>query len=155
MLRRGELTTGQARIVSGTPYWPLGYAVEWGNGAKRRRVADLEFAERIKAEQGEGVLVARAAEVPAVVGLREVTELTGWADLSASAMRTKGQMPAVDYPTLAKPVWLLDTLMAWAEETGRTLRAEVVETLREGRYDGPGSQILRRGVHAPTASGHE
>lgn len=153
--KRGLLTNEQALIVSGSPYWPLGYAVEWADTVRTvQKRPDAAELRAIKQAQGRGVMVSTAAEVEPVAGLQELTALYGLGRNVASAMRAKGgaSLPPEDYVVSGKPLWLVETLASAAAERGRTVDEGVLAALRARTYDGPGSVVIARGRAAHTTT---
>ncbi|MFJ8314236.1 MULTISPECIES: hypothetical protein [unclassified Streptomyces] len=158
-VHRGDLSYEDAAIVSGKPFWPGGLAVAFANppGSGGRQLDQVVLAELMQ-EQGATFRPASKEELPALVGLQEYAELFGVTQqLVASARRRTladegAMLPPSDYLLSSSPVWLLDTVLDGAEETmahsrkdAWKLRDDVADALREGRYDGPGSSIAKRG----------
>ncbi|WP_406436872.1 hypothetical protein OHB14_61015 [Streptomyces sp. NBC_01613] len=94
------------------------------------------------------------------MGAQEYGELFGVTQIAVgqAALRHNGMLPAPDYVLSGSKWWLLDTVLDAAETTMQKsrkgtwqLRDEVVEALREGQYEGPGSFIARRGSAAQRA----
>ncbi|MCX4666429.1 hypothetical protein OG453_07070 [Streptomyces sp. NBC_01381] len=159
---RGDLSYDDAAIVSGKPFWPGGLAVAFAHpdGGKERQL-DKTVLRELEKEQRATFRPASKGELPALVGLQEYGALFGVTQQQVSSARRRGggMVAADDYVLSSSPVWLLDSVLEAAEETlarsrGGTwrLHEDVVEALREGRYEGPGSSIAKRGNYG-TADG--
>ncbi|KOX33037.1 MULTISPECIES: hypothetical protein [unclassified Streptomyces] len=153
---RGTLTYEQARIVSGSPYWPLAFARSFGESTPRRREVSEEVLERLVAEQMPARWVEDVAQFPPLVGQQEGAMLFGLAHAEVLTQQARPGKPAEpDWMLSGSPLWLLDTLLRAApalQAQARTLAWEVdpsVEAaLRDGSYDGPGAVIKKRGPAA-------
>ncbi|MGW0731705.1 hypothetical protein [Streptomyces sp. NPDC002851] len=159
---RGDLSYDDAAIVSGKPFWPGGLAVAFANppGGKDRQLDEDVLRELVK-EQRATFRPKSKGELPALVGLQEYGELFGVTQQQVALARRRGlgMVAPEDYVLSSSPLWLLDTVLDAADETmARSrkgtwqLREDVAATLRDGRYEGPGSSIAKRGNYG-TAGG--
>jgi hypothetical protein len=150
---RGVLDYEHAVVLSGSPYWLLRFARDFGQSAARPRDLYEQVLERLVAEQDPARWIADVSGVPPLVGLQEGKALFGLSNTVVLGQQSRIGRPAqADYYLSGSPLWLLDTLVGQAEglrAQARTLAWEVdprVEAaLRAGRYDGPGSVIKPRG----------
>lgn len=152
---RGLVSYEDAAIVSGKPFWPGGLAVDFAlPPGSRGRQLDETLLTELEKEQGATSRPKSKGELPPLVGLQEYGALFGVTQqVVASARRRGGEMlPAEDYLLSGSPLWMLSTVLDAASETMKhsrkgtwQLQEKVVEALREGRYDGPGSSIAARG----------
>ncbi|WP_433547131.1 hypothetical protein ACQPZG_20145 [Streptomyces sp. CA-294286] len=150
----GILAYEDAVIVSGKPFWPGGFVVSLAlPPGKHGRQLDVGKLEALEAEQGAGVRPMKKGELPPLVGAQEYSTLFGVTQSHVS----KGlkRLPACDYHLSGSRVWLLTSVLDAAEETMAgsrngtwRLNTEVVEALRSGTYDGPGSAFVKRGLAA-------
>ncbi|MFI6469817.1 hypothetical protein ACIBL5_06065 [Streptomyces sp. NPDC050516] len=156
-VHRGDLSYEDAAIVSGKPFWPGGLAI-------RGRQRDEAVLVELMREQGATFKPASRGELPVLVGLQEYAALFGVTQQVVALARRRmlagegAMLPPSDYLLSSSPLWLLDTVLEGAEETMAhsrkgtwMLRNDVVEALRSGLYDGPGSSIAKRGNYG-TAS---
>ncbi|MFI6088472.1 hypothetical protein [Streptomyces sp. NPDC051218] len=154
----GILSYEDAVIVSGKPFWPGGLAVEFAlPPGSRGRQLDEELLAELEKEQQATVRPKKKGELPPLVGLQEYAALFGVSKYVASNTRNRGggMLPAEDYLLSGSPLWLLSTVLEGAEHTVAQSRGgvwqfqeDVAAALREGRYDGPGSGISKRGKAA-------
>lgn len=128
----------------------------------RGRQLDVGLLEELERDQGATVRPMKAGELPALVGLQEYAALFGVDQVKASqaTKSAKQQLPPPDYYPSGSLLWLLETVLAGAEHTIKVsaearrnpgawrLTPTVVEQLRAGAYDGPGSSFKPRGKKA-------
>ncbi len=164
-VKRDVVDAGAAVVVSGGRYWPLAYARAIGPNMRNPKEPDAEVLKRLCKEQAPGEWVASAKELPPIVGLQEITALFGLDDQrKTAAFARQGRFGSEDWRLSGSPLWLLDTIVARVPDLrAATLAAGLRGTrewtvdpgveaaLREGRYDGPGSEILAR--RPPSAAG--
>ncbi|MGW0822504.1 hypothetical protein [Streptomyces sp. NPDC002845] len=152
-MHRGVLDPANAVIVSGVHYWPLGFAKGYGTTTARPKHVDESVLEELTSSQSPGWMAQTPEELPPIVGQQETIALFGIPSQGTLAMTiASGRFPSADWELSGSRLWLLDTMLAAApglRETARSLPwavdAEVLAALREGRYEGPGSQVLPRG----------
>ncbi|MCZ1019739.1 hypothetical protein [Streptomyces noursei] len=158
----GILSYEDAVIVSGKPFWPGGLAVDFAlpPGSRGRQLDERLLAE-LEKEQEATVRPMKKGELPPLVGLQEYGALFNVSQYMAANARNRGggMLPTEDYFLSGSPLWLLDTVLEAAESTMEKsrggvwqLQQDVVDALREGRYDGPGSVITKRGKAASSES---
>ncbi|MEV4500887.1 hypothetical protein [Streptomyces klenkii] len=158
---RGLISYDDAVVVSGKYVFPGGVAVgfalpEGSNGRQLNKAALAALVE----EQGATWTPETKAELPKLMGTHEYAELYGTVH-SRVAGYVKANSPLVakpDYYVSGSPIWLVDTVLAYAptaaaaSRTGVwSMREDVAEALESGTYDGPGSVILARGKKAAQA----
>lgn len=154
----GILSYEDAVIVSGKPYWPGGRAVDFAlPPGSRGRQLDEELLAELAEEQRATVRPMKKGELPPLVGLQEYAALFQVSKFVVSNTRNRGggMLPAEDYLLGGSPLWLLSTVLEGADHTVAQSRGgvwqlqdDVAAALREGRYDGPGSAISKRGKAA-------
>lgn len=158
----GLVSYEDAVIVSGKPFWPGGLAVDFAlpPGSRGRQLDETLLAE-LEKEQQATVRPMKKGELPPLVGQQEYGALFGVSQYMAANARNRGNgmLPPEDYYLSGSPLWLLDTVLEGAEATMEKsrggvwqLQQDVVDALRAGRYDGPGSVIVKRGKAAESAS---
>ncbi|MFJ8430405.1 hypothetical protein ACIQ9P_03775 [Kitasatospora sp. NPDC094019] len=160
-LQRGALDYSEAVIVSGKPYWTLQFAVVLGEKFARPKDPDMAVVEELRQAQAPrrslvSALAVHRADLPPIVGKQEITAVIGEINDSGLSRVDKavraGTFPESDWYLSGAPLWLLDSALAGVEgmrEVARTkppvVDVEVVESLRAGVYDGPGSAVLSKG----------
>nr|BEK65681.1 hypothetical protein KPHV_29080 [Kitasatospora purpeofusca] len=160
-IQRGSLDYSEAVIVSGKPYWTLQFAVVLGEKFTRPKDPNMAVVEELRRAQAPdrslmSVLAVHRANLPAIVGKQEITAVIGEINDSGLARVDKavkaGTFPEPDWYLSGAPLWLLDSALVGVKgmrEVARTkppvVDVEVVEALRRGRYDGPGSVVLSKG----------
>ncbi|MFC1415417.1 hypothetical protein [Streptacidiphilus cavernicola] len=165
-ITQGLVDPDAARVVSGSRYWPLGWVRDTGPQLQRKSpVLDQAALDRIVEEQSPGRWVFAKEELPPIIGSKELTALFGLPAPSVTGFISEGRFGRPDWHVSGSPLWLLDTavdllpILRARSEAGRArsrkweIDREVEAALREGRYDGPGSQILLRGKGAVAAKG--
>ncbi|WP_328434855.1 hypothetical protein [Streptomyces sp. NBC_00425] len=149
-----------AKIVSGSPYWLLQFAKQFGETTPRpRQLNEAELARLVK-EQSPGYWVGEVEQLPPLVGQAELVALF---QLPSGALLRKamgtGRFRPADYTLSGSPIWLLEpvvedapALQAGARGVEWAISGKVLDALREGSYDGPGSRIVPRGRAANKAA---
>ncbi|WP_167746217.1 hypothetical protein [Streptomyces melanosporofaciens] len=153
---RGALDPGTATVVSGVRYWPLGFACRYGTLTPRQKLLDEGVKARLMAEQGEGWLADLGDELPPMVGQHEIIQAFHLPSQGTLATKIAADgFPRADWFLSGSRLWLLETVLDAVPELRARARSvvwepdeHVVKALREGTYDGPGSQVLTRGRHA-------
>jgi hypothetical protein len=54
-----------------------------------------------------------------LVGLAEIAEMLGVHPVTVGKWRAKGVLPECDAELPKRPLWLRETIVAWARQTGR------------------------------------
>ena len=150
---RGVLDYTHAVVVSGSPYWPLGFVRGFGQTTARPKEVRQEVLDRLVGEQSPGRWTSERGGIPPLAGAQEAQRLFGLGNVAQlSVLSVAGGVAQADYYLSGSPLWLLDSLLAKApalRAQARTLPwvvdEGVAEALREGRYDGPGSVVKPRG----------
>ena len=163
-ITQGLVDPDAAVVVSGSRYWPLGWVRDNGPQLQRKSpVLDQAALDRIVEEQSPGGWVFAKQELPPLVGSKELAALYKLPATSAPAFIADGRFGRPDWTVSGSPLWLLDTVVdllpillarsqaGHARSRTWEIDGEVEAALREGRYDGPGSQILLRGKGAVAA----
>ncbi|MFD4394374.1 hypothetical protein [Kitasatospora sp. NPDC058478] len=161
-IQRGQLDYSQAVIISGRAYWTLGFAVALGEAFAREKTPNMAVVEELLTAQSPGrslvsALTVSRDKLPPIVGRQEVAAMVNedsnqWTARMEGAAKA-GTFPEPDWYLSGSPLWLLDSALAGivamqgvARVKPPVLDESVVESLRGGLYDGPGSKILARGV---------
>ncbi|KDN85645.1 hypothetical protein [Kitasatospora cheerisanensis] len=161
-IQRGSLTYDDAKVLSGKPYWTLQFAVQLGEQFPRPKEPDMSVVEELIEQQSPGRTVVSAltvhrSDLPAIVGKQEIVamvgqEATSWLPSLDHAIEA-GTFTAPDWRMGGgSPLWLLDNALVGIEQMRAVARTnpvaadeKVVEALRAGTYDGPGSRVLSKG----------
>ncbi|MFJ4684698.1 hypothetical protein [Streptomyces sp. NPDC088789] len=149
-----------AKIISGSPYWLLQFAKQFGETTPRPRRLNVAEVERIVQSQSPGYWVGELDRLPPLVGQAELVALF---KLPSSALLRKatgtGRFRPADYTLSGSPIWLLEqvvedapALQAGARGVDWAVDEKVLSALRDGSYDGPGSKIIPRGRAASKAT---
>jgi hypothetical protein len=135
---RGVLGDPDA-VISGNPYWLLPTVL--GLTQDGLREVDPERLKEYKQRITGGYVVSDSAELPAVIGLKEIPWLFGKKYMDIYQWRVRGSLATEDASVSGSPLWLLDTILRDAEQRGRTVVPEAVERIRAGERE----QIKPRG----------
>ncbi|MFE6062239.1 hypothetical protein [Streptomyces sp. NPDC056431] len=141
-----------AKIISGSPYWLLRFAKGFGETTPRPRRLNEAVLARLVAQQDPGRWVSEVGELPPLVGQAELSALFGVSRPLLRDALDSGRLRPADYTLSGSPIWLLEpvaaeapTLKAAARTADWSMDEGVLEALRAGSYDGPGSMIVPRG----------
>jgi hypothetical protein len=145
-----------AKIISGSPYWLLQFVKGFGETTPRPKHLNQTELERLTKEQDPGYWVREVEQLPPLVGQAELVALFR---LPSGALLRKavgtGRFRPADYNLSGSPIWLLEpviadapALQAGARGVDWAIDEEVLDALRAGSYDGPGSKIVPRGKAA-------
>ncbi|AXI78527.1 hypothetical protein [Peterkaempfera bronchialis] len=153
-VHRGVLDYSQAIIVSGSPYWPLGFVCRFGQTTPRPKSLDPTALARLKETQSPGRMTFEASEVPPLAGHGEIMALFGLTKQPIVTMAAqRGRLPIPDYSLSGSPLWLLERvveaaprLREGARQIDWTIDEEVLAALRGRCWEG--SVIKPRGVRA-------
>ncbi|MER5862868.1 hypothetical protein [Kitasatospora sp. NPDC002040] len=161
-LQRGSLDYGEAKIISGRAYWTLQFAVALGERFVRPKEPNMAVVAELVEAQSPGKSLASAlavhrADLPPIVGKQEFATMIVGEDAAHALPRLDfalgaGTFPPPDWKLSGSPLWLLDTALEGAARMNATkgkpviIDEEVLESLRNGTYDGPGSVVLTRGA---------
>ncbi|MFF4926867.1 hypothetical protein ACFY4B_40410 [Kitasatospora sp. NPDC001261] len=153
-VHRGVLDYSQAVVVSGSAYWPLGFACRFGETTPRPKPLDQSALDRLKEAEAPGRMVFDAGEVPPLAGHAEIMALFGLTKQPIVTMATqRGRLPAPDYSLSGSPLWLLERIVEaaprlreGARQIDWEINEEVLSALRGRRWEG--SVIKPRGIRA-------
>ncbi|MEU6475345.1 hypothetical protein ABZ858_00370 [Streptomyces sp. NPDC047017] len=149
-----------AKIISGSPYWLLKFVKGFGQTTPRVKHLNEAALNRLTKEQDPGYWVGEVDQLPPLVGQAELTALFRLSDgaLLRGAIRS-GRFRPADYTLSGSPIWLLEpvvrdvpALQAGARGVDWAADEEVLASLRDGTYDGPGARIVPRGRAAKKAT---
>ncbi|MFB7828856.1 hypothetical protein [Streptomyces hydrogenans] len=141
-----------AKIISGSPYWLLQFAKGFGETTPRPRHLNEAALARLVASQDPGYWVGEVSQLPPLVGHAELTTLFGVSRPLLRDALDSGRLRPADYTLSGSPIWLLEpvieeapALKVGARTADWSVDESVLEALRAGAYDGPGSKIAPRG----------
>ncbi|MBC9717798.1 hypothetical protein H9Y04_35235 [Streptomyces sp. TRM66268-LWL] len=121
-------------VVSGNPYWLLPTIL--GMAEANGREVDPQRLKEFKANHRDWFVVEDTADLPPVIGLKEIPWIFGKKYGDIYQWRTRNSLAAEDAVISGSPLWLLDTILADAEERSRPVLQEAVERIRTGEREG-------------------
>lgn len=135
---RGVLGDPDA-VISGNPYWllptVLGLSEDGSREVEPRRLREY------KAEIAGGYEVGDPADLPEIIGLKEIPWIFGKKYMDIYQWRVRRSFAPEDAMISGSPLWLLDTVLQDAEERGRATVQEGIDRIRAGERE----QIKPRG----------
>ncbi|MEV0735420.1 hypothetical protein AB0I51_05520 [Streptomyces sp. NPDC050549] len=135
---RGVLNEPDA-VISGNPYWLLPTVLGLAQDGTREHLP--ERLKEYKAGIDGGYEVDDAAELPDVVGLKEIPWVFGKKYMDVYQWRVRRSFATEDAMVSGSPLWLLDTVLKDAEQRGRGTVQEGIDRIRAGERE----QIKPRG----------
>ena len=135
---RGVLGEPDA-VISGNPYWLLSTVLELAADGSREYLP--ERLQEYKAGIDGGYEVDNAAELPDIVGLKEIPWVFGKKYMDVYQWRVRRSFVVEDVVISGSPLWLLDTVLEDAEQRGRATVQEGIDRIRAGERE----QIKPRG----------
>ncbi|WP_328769445.1 hypothetical protein [Streptomyces sp. NBC_00286] len=135
---RGVLREPDA-VISGNPYWLLPTVLGLAEDGAREYLPGR--LKEYKAGIDGGYEVADAAELPDIVGLKEIPWVFGKKYMDVYQWRVRKSFAAEDAMVSGSPLWLLGTVLKDAEQRGRTTVQEGIDRIRSGERE----QIKPRG----------
>ncbi|MFF9429423.1 hypothetical protein [Streptomyces sp. NPDC014746] len=135
---RGVLGEPDA-VISGNPYWLLPTVL--GLSEDGSREVDAQRLKEYKAQIVGGCQVDDPAELPDVVGPKEIPWIFGKKYMDVYQWRVRKSFAPEDAVVSGSPLWLLETVLADAEERGRATVQEGLDRIRAGERE----QIKPRG----------
>lgn len=135
---RGVLGEPDA-VISGNPYWLLPTVLKLAQDGAR------QFLPERLAEYKDGIVggyeVDDAADLPEVIGLKEIPWIFGKKYMDVYQWRVRRSFAPEDAMISGSPLWLLDTVLEDAEQRGRATVQEGIDRIRAGERE----QIKPRG----------
>ncbi|MFE0642796.1 MULTISPECIES: hypothetical protein [unclassified Streptomyces] len=135
---RGVLGEPDA-VISGNPYWLLPTVL--GLSEDGSREVDAQRLKEYKAQIASGYQVDNPADLPDVVGLKEIPWIFGKKYMDVYQWRVRKSFAPEDALVSGSPLWLLETVLADAEDRGRATVQEGIDRIRAGERE----QIKPRG----------
>lgn len=120
-------------VISGNPYWLLPTVL--GLELSGTREVQADRVKEYKAGVTGGYVIEDAAELPPVIGLKEIPWIFGKKYMDVYQWRVRGSLAAEDATVSGSPLWLLDTVLRDAEQRGRATVEEGVERIRAGERE--------------------
>ncbi|MER6077021.1 hypothetical protein [Streptomyces sp. NPDC001833] len=131
-------------VISGNPYWLLPTVLGLAEDGTREYLPE-RLKEYMAGVDG-GYEVSDAAELPHIVGLKEIPWIFGKKYMDIYQWRVRRSFAPEDAMISGSPLWLLDTVLEDAEHRGRVTVQEGIDRIRAGERE----QIKPRG-RKPTA----
>ncbi|WNM34960.1 hypothetical protein RKE30_33605 [Streptomyces sp. Li-HN-5-11] len=126
-------------VISGNPYWLLPTVLDLAEDRTREYLP--ERLKEYKAGIDGGYEVRDAAQLPDIVGLKEIPWVFGKKYMDVYQWRVRRSFALEDAVISGSPLWLLDTVLKDAEERGQATVQEGVDRIRAGERE----QIKPRG----------
>lgn len=126
-------------VISGNPYWLLPTVLGLSEDGTREYLP--ERLKEYKAGIDGGYEVDDAAELPDIVGLKEIPWVFGKKYMDVYQWRVRRSFAVEDAMVSGSPLWLLDTVLEDAEQRGRATVQEGIDRIRAGERE----QIKPRG----------
>ncbi|MEW2300071.1 hypothetical protein AB0958_08820 [Streptomyces sp. NPDC006655] len=135
---RGVLGEPDA-VISGNPYWLLPTVLGLAEDGSREYLS--ERLKEYKADIDGGYEVSDAAELPHIVGLKEIPWIFGKKYMDIYQWRVRRSFAPEDAMVSGSPLWLLETVLEDAERRGRVTVQDGIDRIRAGERE----QIKPRG----------
>ncbi|GAA1428426.1 hypothetical protein GCM10009601_41610 [Streptomyces thermospinosisporus] len=130
-------------VISGNPYWLLPTVL--GLSEDGNREFDAQRLKEYKAGIDGGYEVSDVAELPDIVGLKEIPWVFGKKYMDVYQWRVRRSFASEDAVISGSPLWLLDTVLEDAEQRGRATVQDGIDRIRAGERE----QIKPRGRKPP------
>ncbi|WP_323379714.1 hypothetical protein [Streptomyces alkaliphilus] len=134
-------------VASGNPYWLLTTVLQISSDGDRR--AGQQRLAAYRAGIPEGYEVQDREHLPVILGIQEVGRVLGKDTQAVSRWRNRRRIAEADLMLSGSPLWLLETILADAEQRQRTIVPAAVEDLRAGQR---APQKPRGRRHSPPAA---
>ncbi|MFI6434480.1 hypothetical protein [Streptomyces sp. NPDC050759] len=129
---RTEGTLGEPDLIaSGNPYWLLRTVMQLDGEGDRR--IDRERLATYKAGIPLGYDLEAQERLPVIVGIQEAARVLGRDAQAVSRWRNRQRIAAADLFLSGSPLWLLDTILADAQQRQRAIAVSEVAALRAGQ----------------------
>ncbi|MFE0477029.1 hypothetical protein ACFW2V_36090 [Streptomyces sp. NPDC058947] len=126
-------------VISGNPYWLLPTVLGLAEDGTREYLS--ERLKEYKAGIDGGYEVKDTAELPDIVGLKEIPWVFGKKYMDVYQWRVRRSFVSEDAVISGSPLWLLDTVLEDAERHGRATVQDGIDRIRAGERE----QIKPRG----------
>ncbi|MEU1413720.1 hypothetical protein [Streptomyces sp. NPDC005731] len=133
-------------VASGNPYWLLTTVLQISGGDRQ---ADQQRLAAYRARIPGGYDVQNREHLPAVLGIQEVGRVLGKDAQAISRWRNRRRIAEADLILSSSPLWLLETILADAQQRQRTVVPAAVARLRAGQRTPQKARGRRQ--HTPTA----
>ncbi|MGW7237065.1 hypothetical protein [Streptomyces sp. NPDC054804] len=131
-------------VISGNPYWLLPTVLGLAEDGSREYLP--QRLKEYKAGIDGGYEVSDPAELPHIVGLKEIPWIFGKKYMDIYQWRVRRSFAPEDAMVSGSPLWLLETVLEDAERRGRVTVQDGIDRIRAGERE----QIKPRG-RKPTA----
>ncbi|MEU5093710.1 hypothetical protein [Streptomyces sp. NPDC020996] len=126
-------------VISGNPYWLLPTVL--GLSEDGNREFDAKRLKEYKAQITSGYEVDDPADLPQIIGLKEIPWIFGKKYMDVYQWRVRRSFASEDAVISGSPLWLLDTVLEDAERRGRATVQDGIDRIRAGERE----QIKPRG----------
>ncbi|MGW7542127.1 hypothetical protein ACWGKQ_13540 [Streptomyces sp. NPDC054770] len=126
-------------VISGNPYWLLPTVLGLAEDGSREYLP--ERLKEYKAGIDGGYEVSDEAELPHIVGLKEIPWIFGKKYMDIYQWRVRRSFAPEDAMVSGSPLWLLETVLEDAERRGRVTVRDGIDRIRAGERE----QIKPRG----------
>jgi hypothetical protein len=126
-------------VISGNPYWLLPTAL--GLSETGSREVSPQRLDEYKAKIPGGHEVTDPADLPDIVGLKEIPWVFGKKYMDVYQWRVRQSFAPEDATISGSPLWLLETVLDDAKQRGRVTVQEGIDRIRAGERE----QIKPRG----------
>jgi len=126
-------------VISGNPYWLLPTVLRLAEDGSREYTT--ERVQEYQARISDGYEVGDPQQLPDIIGLREIPWIFGKKYMDVYQWRVRKSFAPEDATISGSPLWLLDTVLADAEQRGRVTVPEAIDRIRAGERE----QIKPRG----------
>ncbi|MXM62118.1 hypothetical protein GR925_01290 [Streptomyces sp. HUCO-GS316] len=129
---RTEGTLGEPDLIaSGNPYWLLSTVMQLDGEGDRR--VDRERLATYKGGIPLGYDLEGKERLPVVIGIQEAARVLGQSAQAVSRWRNRQRIAEADLLLSGSPLWLLDTILADAQQRQRAVVASEIASLRAGQ----------------------
>lgn len=126
-------------VISGNPYWLLPTVL--GLAEDGSREVEARLLKEYKAQISGGYEVDDPADLPSIIGLKEIPWVFGKKYMDVYQWRVRKSFAPEDAMISGSPLWLLDTVLQDADHRGRATVQEGIDRIRAGERE----QIKPRG----------
>ncbi|MFJ9909212.1 hypothetical protein ACIRVK_41390 [Streptomyces sp. NPDC101152] len=120
-------------VISGNPYWLLPTVLGPASGGTREYLPGR--LKEYRAGIDGGYEVHDAAELPDIVGFKEIPWIFGKKYMDVYQWRVRRSCVVEGAMISGSPLWLLDTVLADAEQRGRATVQDGIDPIRAGERE--------------------